>query len=169
MKTIFIARHATTKSALENQHDSERPLTITGQNEAHWLGQFIRDHALPAQILTSSAIRARQTSGVIREALSPELPIDVHPELYLAPPLQITKTLKSLPSILETLALVGHNPGLSQFLLDISGPSSHETAVNRIYGGLPPAGLAILECQINDWTEISRENTKLVNIFHPGE
>ncbi|MFD2207797.1 SixA phosphatase family protein [Kiloniella antarctica] len=169
MKTIFIARHASTKPPLKNQHDSERPLTVKGHDEAQWLGQFISNQSLPSLILTSSATRARQTSGLIRDILSSELSIDVHPELYLASPLQVLKNLKSLPTTLETLVLIGHNPGLSQFLHDISGPRSQEAAMNRIYGGLPPAGLAIVECQVDNWSEISKESTKLLNIIHPGE
>ncbi len=169
MKTIYIARHASTKPALENQHDSERPLTLKGQSEAQWLGQFLRDQPRPSQIVTSSAIRARETSNIVKETLGSELPIEVYPELYLAPSLQIFKILKNLPNTPGSLALIGHNPGLSQFLLDISGHGSNETAVKRIYRGLPPAGLAILESQIDRWQDISQENTTLLNIVHPGE
>ncbi|MEH6632756.1 MAG: histidine phosphatase family protein [Halopseudomonas aestusnigri] len=169
MKTIYIARHASTKPALENQHDTERPLTLKGQGEAQWLGQFLLDQPRPSQIVTSTAIRARETSNIVNEILGSELSIEIIPALYLAPSLQILKILKSLPDTPGSLALIGHNPGLSQFLLDISGDGSNETAIKRIYRGLPPAGLAILESKVDSWQDISQENTTLLNLLHPGE
>ncbi|WP_419902397.1 SixA phosphatase family protein [Kiloniella sp.] len=169
MKTIFIARHATTKPAKKNQDDSDRPLTLKGQDEAQWLGQAISKISSPSQIVTSSATRAQETSQFVEENLASRILIETTPELYLAPSQLILKFLKNRPDTTETVALVGHNPGLSQFLLDISGIESNPEAVKRIYRGLPPAGLAILECQADSWSDLSRDNTVLMRLLHPGE
>ncbi len=169
MKTIFIARHASTKAARPNQEDTERPLTQKGQAEAQWLGQIIKTVPSLSEITTSSAVRARETSLFVQESLDKKVKINAIPKLYLAPSQLILKFINHLPNSTETLLLIGHNPGLSQFLLDISGPKSNPTAVQRIYRGLPPAGLATLESQSSSWSDITKENTKLLNILHPGE
>ncbi|WP_120496353.1 histidine phosphatase family protein [Kiloniella sp. EL199] len=178
MKKIYLARHATTHHAQKEQQDRDRPLTTKGREEAYWLGQKIKD-VPPSIIISSSAIRAIETSEIILEILDSDI-LDPSildrgielvriPELYLAPSQIILRNLAKLSNKHETALLVGHNPGLSQFLFDISGPSSDRTALQRVYGGLPPAGFGILKSNLENWTDLTKINTGLEKIYYPGE
>ena len=168
MKRIYLARHATTHHAKKEQQDRDRPLTTKGREEACWLGQKIKE-VPPSIIVSSSAVRARETSEIILKTLGTEIELNLIPELYLAPPQIILRQLSELSDTHETILLVGHNPGLSQFLFDISGPKSDHTALQRIYGGLPPAGFGILNSNIESWAELTKTNTGLERIYYPGE
>ena len=168
MKKIYLARHATTHYPKQNQQDRDRPLTEKGLNEASWLSKKMSDVS-PSIIITSSAVRAMETSTVIKKTLDRGIELKSFPELYLAAPQIIYKTLIELSDQHTTIVLVGHNPGLSQFLFDISGPNSEDTAFQRIYGGLPPAGYGILKSTSTVWADLTKENTKLEHIYFPGE
>ncbi|WP_157231180.1 SixA phosphatase family protein [Kiloniella laminariae] len=171
MKTIFITRHASTRSAQRGQEDIDRELTRKGETEAAWLGEHLRVHNdIPSLILVSAANRARETAILIRETLMPELPIQTEDQLYLAPSAQILKTLHSLPEDINSVLLVGHNPGLSDFLLKATNQSGLNTETrNRLYRGLPPAALARLTSTAREWTDILQNNTRIEQISYPGE
>ncbi|WP_085900666.1 SixA phosphatase family protein [Kiloniella majae] len=168
MKKIYLARHATTHHAKKEQQDRDRPLTTKGRNEASWLGQKIKDIS-PSIIISSSAVRAMETSEIIQEALGSDIELKLIPELYLAPPQIIHSELTEIDDQHKTILLVGHNPGLSQFLFDISGPNSDRAALQRVYGGLPPAGFGVLDSTITKWAGLTKANTGLEKIYYPGE
>ncbi len=173
MKKIYLARHATTHHAKKGQQDRDRHLTTKGREEAFWLGQKIKDLP-PSIIISSSAVRATETSEIVHEILAPEImnpgiKLELIPELYLAPPQIILGQLAKLSDRHKTVLLIGHNPGLSQFLFDISGPNSDRAALQRVYGGLPPAGFGILNSNLEKWAGLSKTNTRLERIYYPGE
>ncbi|KLN60187.1 hypothetical protein WH96_13460 [Kiloniella spongiae] len=168
MKKIYLARHATTRHAKQGQQDRDRPLTTKGQEEAHWLGQRMKGIP-PSIIISSSAVRATETSEIIQEILGFDIDLKLISELYLAPPQIINRELSKIDNRHNTVLLVGHNPGLSQFLFDISGPVSDRAALQRVYGRLPPAGYGLLNSNIENWAALSKVNTKLERIYYPGE
>ena len=171
MKKIFIARHASTRSALRGQEDIDRELTRKGETEAGWLGHHLQAHNdLPALILTSTANRAKETAILAREALMPELPIQTDAQLYLAPAAKIFKILHSLPEDINSVLLVGHNPGLSDFLIKATDQSGLNTKTrNRLYRGLSPATLARLTSTAREWKDVLKDNTRLDQLSYPGE
>lgn len=108
---LYFLRHGdAVESAL--LHDSERPLSELGLQQAGNAGRFLaRMNATVELILSSPLLRARQTA----EAVQQEIGIGtISTSEHLVPssnPVQLFAELSNSPS--ETILLVGHEPHLS--------------------------------------------------------
>jgi len=97
--------------------DEARPLTAAGREQARLLSLTLQRHTPSlALILSSPLVRARQTAEALLAAW-PNQPPQLEETPLLAPGgrrRKIAKHLRSYPQ--ETLALVGHNPDLSELV-----------------------------------------------------
>ena len=69
MKTLYVLRHA--KSSWENSElaDFDRPLNDRGKTTAPFMGKVMKKNELaPDLILSSPAVRARETARLVKEA-----------------------------------------------------------------------------------------------------
>jgi phosphohistidine phosphatase len=148
MRTLLILRHG--KAANEDGGlDCDRALTKRGKREAEQMGQRLREHDLvPDRIISSSALRARDTARRVAAESGFSGAIDELDELYLADPeAYITATKQLADHDTERVLLVGHNPGLEALALLLTGePTS-----------LPTAGLIVCELPIASFSELSLE------------
>jgi len=98
--------------------DISRPLAERGKRDAHRIGERLRDQQLrPALILTSPADRALQTAQIVASAVNyPQESIALDRRLYLAEPATIVEIIAAQDAALETLLVVGHNPGLTDLV-----------------------------------------------------
>ncbi len=98
--------------------DDRRPLSEEGRVETRRAAQGLVRHLDGVGLLaTSGALRARQTAELLREALEEPPPIEVWEELSLgrlAGPL--LDRVGRLPRSRRTVALIGHEPALSEFV-----------------------------------------------------
>ena len=120
MSTLVLVRHA--KSAYpEDVPDHDRPLNERGDRESHVMARRLGerfDHLDLA--LVSTALRAQQTWEALSEGW-PGAGCEDRPELYLATPAGLLSTVHALPPAAETVAVVGHNPGLEDLATELSG------------------------------------------------
>jgi phosphohistidine phosphatase len=81
---------------------------------AGWLtGQQDR----PTAMITSPALRAYQTAMIFAEALSiPVKNMQVDSQIYEASPDTLLEVIRALPEQVQSVLLVGHNPGLDYLL-----------------------------------------------------
>jgi phosphohistidine phosphatase len=161
MKTLLLMRHAKSSWKDSDLADHERPLNKRGHRDAPMMGQLLVDRELvPQRILSSSAIRARQTAEVIAEKAGFNGEIDFLDRLYMAEAEEYIKTLAELPADLERVMVVGHNPGLETLLQILSG---------RIES-LPTAVIAYIALPINQWSQLNGEMSgEVVEIWRPKE
>ncbi len=159
MKTVLLLRHA--KSSWDNpaQADHDRPLNARGLRAAPRMGQLIADEGLrPQLIVSSTAERARTTAAMVAEECGYEGDVRLTDELYHASPQDCLRVLGGLPDDLESVLLVGHNPGLSELVLELSG--------QRI--DMPTAGLVLLQSPRTSWSEFERDPCcDLVSFWRP--
>ena len=121
MKTLLIMRHAKSDWGDKNIDDHDRPLNARGERDAPRMALHIRDNNLcPEVILSSTAVRARATAEVVA-ANCGEKPVVLTRRLYLAEPLAYFNELLSLPENVNRAMVVGHNPGISEFLSETVG------------------------------------------------
>ena len=125
--------------------DHDRPLNSRGKQDAPRIGQLLRDQGLqPDLILSSTAKRARATAKRVVEggelACSPQL-LD---ELYLASADTYIEVLRQQPAEYERILVVGHNPGLEELVLLLTGTCL----------ALPTAALVHVEFDIDTWFEM---------------
>ncbi len=145
MRTLLILRHG--KAAQEEGGgDLDRPLTKRGKRAAELIGHLLRDEDLvPDHVISSSALRARDTARRVAAAAKFGGVLDELDELYLAEPEVYITAVKRLAEDAERVLVVGHNPGLEALALLLTGePVS-----------LPPAGLVVCELPIANFSELS--------------
>jgi phosphohistidine phosphatase len=139
---LYLIRHADAAS-LEDAgvaSDEERPLTRKGHAQAQSLAvRFRRRGVTFDAIITSPLLRARQTTDglVARMGVSP--PIVVFDEIgFEVRPRKICEYLRKLGEV-ATVAIIGHQPGLSRFAAWLSGSKKTQLDLSK-------AGFALLKC-----------------------
>jgi len=117
MRQVFLLRHAEAEDAVEAAHagrpDKERRLTDEGKRDMRRgaTGLAVLVDTLPL-ILTSPLTRAAQTAELLQAAF-PKAELKRH--AYLAPGSDPAALLKSIAKHAGPVALVGHEPDLSQW------------------------------------------------------
>jgi phosphohistidine phosphatase len=139
---IYLLRHAKAGWAQPGQQDFDRALDDQGFAEAEIVADKAADRRYrPDLLISSTALRCRQTAEAIRRAMGHELEPVFIDELYngsLGTYLSLLSAQKDAASIM----LVGHNPTMEELLEALIGP---DPMVAAIPTGYPPAGLAVLD------------------------
>ncbi len=122
MKTLVLIRHAKSSWAEPMQADYDRPLNDRGREDAPRMGERLKKlSVVPDLIVSSTAKRAAQTAKRIAEG------VGYHPEkihwverLYHASPATMETVIASLEDDVQTVFLVSHNNGLTQYANSLS-------------------------------------------------
>jgi phosphohistidine phosphatase len=149
MKTLLVLRHA--KSSWENPElsDFERCLNLRGLKTAPDVGLELKKTKIRVDlILSSPAKRAKQTAILVKETSGILSEIRYEDKIYEASSLCLIQTLSKLENDLETILLVGHNPGIEDLVRSLTGKSTT----------FPTATLAKITLPIENWFDIT--NTK---------
>ena len=161
MKTLLLLRHAKSSWDDANLLDHDRPLNKRGQRDAPRMGELLRDEKLlPDLVLSSDALRTRQTVELVAKESGYQGEIRFIPDLYAAGPLACLEALAGLGDAYPCVLLVAHNPGLEQLLALLT---------DRVES-LPTAALARVDLPIQTWSELDdKTHGNLVNIWRPKE
>ena len=62
--------------------------------------------------------------------------------------------------------MVGHNPGMHELALMLAG-SGDKVARKALEDNLPTSGLAVLDFEIDDWTDVAFRRGRLVLFTSP--
>ena len=118
MKRLLLLRHAKAEPATDPLVDIDRPLAERGERDARRIGERLRQQNLqPALILASPAARALRTAQLVAQTIEyPRDAIALDRRLYLAEPAAIVEIIAAQNDALETLLVVGHNPGLTELV-----------------------------------------------------
>lgn len=161
MKSVLILRHAKSSWGDSGLSDHDRPLNDRGKRDAPRIGELIQSLDIqPDQILSSTAKRARKTAKRVAQAMGYSGPIELLERLYLAPPRTYLDTISHLQDSIQRPLLVGHNPGIEEWLAQLIGH----------YEEMPTGALAWVELDIHSWQEVSSEQrASLKGIWRPRE
>ena len=160
MKLLTLIRHAKSSWKRVDLTDFERPLNHRGERDAPRMGERLAAEGVkPERIVSSSAVRAEQTARKIAEAiaLEPEA-LQLDRSLYLASPVDLLETVRGLDAALEHVALVAHNPGITDFV--------NRLANTRI-DNVPTCGIARLRLEIDRWSDAEEGCAALVDFDYP--
>lgn len=147
MKTVIFFRHGKSDWDAAFDHDHERPLNKRGVKAAQRMGRFLAEAGpLPERIVTSTAVRARETLALAREAGGWGAPVRETQALYGATPEAVLREIQSEADDADVLLLVGHEPTWSE-------------TVGRLIGGgrvrVPTAAMARVDVDVPRWAEVS--------------
>lgn len=160
--TLSLLRHA--KSSWDNPDldDADRPLTERGTKAAHKMGRFMAEAGLkPDLVLCSPAIRTRATLTLVLDRMEGTPPPVVFPEqLYMASSRVLVDAVRALadedkesaesrPSARSVL-VVGHNPGLHGFALELIGKGERDD-IRTLATGFPTCALAVIDFKMKTW------------------
>jgi phosphohistidine phosphatase len=166
MKRIYLLRHAKSSWKDTSLPDHDRPLADRGRRAAKAIVRHMRDNSIaPELVLCSTARRARETLDRIEPALGTDA-IEVEGDLYAASAPTLLARLQSVPETVESVLLIGHNPGLQDLALELARPSPTADDLAAKY---PTAALATLEVSASTWRELDRNNAELVELVRPRD
>lgn len=160
MKTLYLLRHAKSSWDDGRLSDFERPLNERGKQTAPFMGELMRARGLcPDVIVSSPALRARQTAGLVLDAaeLSSEVLFDER--IYEASPQRLLEAVSGIDDRYESAMIVGHNPGIEGFIRYLTGEIQP----------MPTAALAEVKLDAENWADTSEGLGKLVGIIRPKE
>jgi phosphohistidine phosphatase len=154
-------RHA--KSSWDDPElaDHDRPLNKRGKRDAPRMGRLlVKEELVPDAILTSTAVRARETAQAVAEALEFDAQLQVDKDLYLAGPAEILAVLRRVDEDAERALLIAHNPGLEELLEALTGSRD----------SLPTAAIARIDLAVRRWRDLKPGTTgRLVALWRPKE
>lgn len=118
MKTIYVVRHAKSSWGDLTLPDFDRPLNERGQKNAPEMARRLLDKQIKLDaFVTSTAKRALQTaSHFIKIYERPLEELQLRDELYHAPASVYRDVLSALPDTVQSVAIFGHNPGITEFV-----------------------------------------------------
>ncbi len=171
MRRLMLLRHAKTETDAPSGQDHDRRLDDRGRSDAgeigHWIG---RNPPFPNLVLVSSAVRAQQTWDLVWEAMKDRVPapdVETLDELYGAEPAQLLQIVRmASASDPKRLLLVGHNPGMHELALMLAGHGD-KAARKALEDNLPTSGLAILDFDTDDWTDVAFRRGTLALFVSP--
>jgi phosphohistidine phosphatase len=152
MRKIVLLRHAKSSWDDYSLRDHDRPLGPRGWRDMPIMANRLKTKSIiPDLILCSTALRAKQTAEVILKEIGlPESLLSLTETLYHASAITILDEIKKQPNHVETLFVVGHNPGFND-LIELLGGS---------IPNLPTSGQYGFKANINSWQELSTENAE---------
>lgn len=161
MKTLLLLRHA--KSCWEDSSiaDHDRPLKPRGIKAARRIGQLIGAQNCRAElVLCSTAVRAKETLRLVLEESKAAPAVEYVERLYHCSLDVFISVLRGIPGDLSVVMLVGHNPGLEEFL----------THLVRQPQTMPTGALARIELDLPQWSDFNSTTPgRLVDLWRPRD
>jgi phosphohistidine phosphatase len=166
MKRLYLLRHAKSSWDDPTLADHDRPLAPRGRRAAKVIAKHLgRKGISPELVLCSPSKRTRQTLKRLAPGLGKKADVQIEPELYAAPARSLLEVLHEVPDEVESVMLIGHNPGIQDLALSLAGVGSE---IPRLRSRFPTAGLAPLELN-GTWRELAPDSAELVSFVKPKE
>jgi phosphohistidine phosphatase len=143
--TLILLRHAKSDWS-GNEADTDRPLAKRGRRQAPQAGQWLATHVERIDMaVVSTAVRARSTWDLVSAELGdrPETRLDSN--AYAASVGELLAIVRDLDEDLDTVVLVGHNPGLEDLAESLTGD----------WTALPTSALAVIDLN-GPWASAGR-------------
>ena len=157
MKKLLLIRHAKSSWNAPDLDDHERPLNDRGERDSFTMARFLADNDEGLEVIYSStAIRALDFAQVISEFCD----ITLVPELsfYTFDEDELMEILRSLPDTLSRVAVIAHNPAVTQLINRLTDAD---------FKNVPTAGIASIQCDIDAWADLTEASCDMVYFQTP--
>ena len=153
MKRLILMRHAKAERHSPDGDDKSRPLHRKGHSDADKIGGFLQEMGvLPSLIIHSTAERTKETAWTVCAHLAPQPMTEGLDSLYLATSDSLLQAIRQTEATVETLMVVGHNPGIADLTLSMIGGATGDVSTAEIMA-FPTAALAIIDLPVDDWSQ----------------
>lgn len=130
-KILYLARHAKSDCSNSTLSDFERPLNPRGERDAPFMANLLKEKGIrPELILSSPAKRAKATAKHYHEALGGTLRFDER--IYEASHISLQYLIEEMFQKVDSLMIVGHNPGLTALNDLLSNKSIYNLATAAV-------------------------------------
>ncbi len=159
-KRLLLIRHAKSDWGNPSIHDFDRPLNKRGNAAAPEMAQRMTNQKIyPDLIVSSPALRALTTAKYFASEWGiAESKIQTNKNIYEASIKHLLSVVSQFDKEYDTIALFGHNPGLTDF-------ANYLSDVN-IYN-MPTCSIVLLEFPFEDWNLVSGSTAKVLLFDYP--
>ncbi|MEU6537241.1 histidine phosphatase family protein [Streptomyces sp. NPDC047000] len=166
LRRLVVLRHA--KSAWPvGVPDHERPLAPRGRRDAPAAGRALAEaDCLPDLALCSTAVRARETWQLASAQWGTPPPVRFDPRLYAAGVPDLLEVVRDTPPEVETLLIVGHNPGMEELVLELAGDGLDD-ALDQLHTKFPTSAIAVLAWHGPGWEALAPGTALLTGMTVP--
>lgn len=159
MKRLYVLRHAKSDWSDPALDDHDRPLNARGERAAALMAIYlVQRDANPGLVLCSTARRAQQTLGFVRERLDGEPRVLIERGLYLAGRTALAERIAQVEETESSVLLIGHNPGLTELVAWLDADA---------HADMPTAALASLALRVDRWSDLTRGAAELEDYALP--
>lgn len=169
MKRIYLLRHA--KSSWEDvaMDDFQRPLNARGRKAAKRMARHFAEKSIrPHMVLCSAALRTRSTYELLEPVLQ-GVPVSFEDGIYEASRSDLLHRLQGLDGHLDSVLLIGHNPGLEKLALGLCGGHGDHQGLQRLENKYPTGALAVLDTTVPHWPELDVNKCTLAEFVRPKD
>ena len=160
MKTLFLLRHAKSVPGTGNLRDIDRSLNDHGRGQAERVGKYLKQqNIVPDLVLSSTALRARETTELVLTAADCGVEVRYDPRIYDASRQQLLEVISEIGEDKSVVLLVGHNPGFEELL-------NHLT--DR-FAPMATATLAKIYLTASEWAKVTEHGGELGWLVKPHE
>lgn len=159
MKTLLLIRHA--KSDWDNiLSDFDRPLNERGKHDAPIMAKRIKDRKIEIDAFVSSpAKRAKKTAELfMHEYDVKEKKLHFVPSLYEASSNDFYNAVFDLKDKYDTVAIFGHNPGITDFVNSLSCTS---------IDNMPTCSVYALKIKTKNWVDFKKADKDFLFFYYP--
>lgn len=163
IKRLIIMRHAEADWGMD---DFDRPLTKRGHRQAVDAGSWLKQKGyIPEQLMSSAALRTRQTTTWISDALGEQAPTPHLDEgLYEVPASRVLARINGVSESVRTLMVVSHLPAVQDVTLQLASPDSDYNSLMDASYGFSPSSVAVFEVP-GEWALLDGADARLIDFM----
>lgn len=174
MKILGLFRHAKSDWQDPRARDFDRPLNQRGRDGAAVMGRHIRDYGLRwDRTLASPAVRCAETIEIACHAAGRPVAVNWDRRIYLASSATLIDLLREQDGeggeSPRSILMVGHNPGLEDLIFDLVPDDGSSPLRDVVEVKFPTAAYAVLECDIERWSDLTERCARLVHLTRPRD
>lgn len=163
---IVLIRHAKSSWDDPSLADHDRPLSKRGRKALSRLRAHLDTLGLRADVvMCSSSVRTRETLDGMRPALGRKARVVSDSVLYGADAEQLLSELRRLDKDVDTVILIGHNPGIADLVDVLAGDRATGRAVLDTF---PTAAVAVLS-MAGPWDALQPGTASLESFWAPRQ
>ncbi len=159
MKTLYLARHAKSSWKHPELSDIERPLNKRGKRDAPIIGNLLKEKGVnPDIIISSPAVRARKTAGVIAEIIDyPKSKILIDVNIYESSSSELINIIQGFDDKYNSVMMFGHNPGFTML---------NNYLTESFIDNIPTCGVVGIRFK-SSWKKIDGDSGKAFFFIYP--